>query len=171
MEKYFVVTQDSELNKEYWAYRKNKLKVQELVKTFMEKHNINGQFYSPTNSSLYIETTPENTAQFDEFLKNHNENGLRAFKKNSQITKDWLKTLEDNELEIIHRPTVAWYFDNIFGKVSSRLFDIDNVVYCSIQANVTEINCPVGMTEIKASEFFKIIETHEETNAEKTAPM
>ena len=53
------------------------------------------------------------------------------------------------------------YFNHICGKMNSRLFDIDNTIYCSFKQD-DDINTPEGMIEIKASKFWEIIENEKE---------
>jgi len=51
----------------------------------------------------------------------------------------------------------------VHGKFKTRLFDIDDVLYCSIECgNVNDIECPEGMERIKTSEFYKIVEDNSE---------
>lgn len=39
-----------------------------------------------------------------------------------------------------------------------RLFDLDNVIYCTFSSE-GDFNAPEGLTEIKASEFYSIMES------------
>ena len=85
--------------------------------------------------------------------KESNE-GLRFFKKNSAINKEWVKRAVN--LKNVHKPSPAW-LNNFMGKSSSRLFDCNGVLYCSFSAN--QIEMPVDtFTEIKGSEFYKVME-------------
>jgi len=52
------------------------------------------------------------------------------------------------------------YF-NVYGSTSSRLFAIGDKVYCSFKSEYNFTN-PEGFIELKASEFFKIVEDENE---------
>ena len=53
------------------------------------------------------------------------------------------------------------------GKFKTRLFDIDDVLYCSIECgSVDDIECPEGMKRIKTSEFYKIVEDNSEDKSD-----
>lgn len=162
MEKYFKVTEEASLNRDYWSYVKNAKEVNELVKAFMAKHHIETNYYAPTDEKLYIQPTDADEKKFDSVLSQPIENGLRAFKKNSAIGKDWVKSLNEKGLKVLHRPFVPMYFHGVYGHLRSRLFDINGTVYCSIEGEFSQLDTPKGFEEMKASEFFKIIEDSEE---------
>ncbi len=163
MEKFYVVTDESSLKKDYLDYKKNDEMVREHIKNFMIDNGILTKEYAPTDESLYIIPTKEDINTFDTVLCKADKNGLRQFKKGSKIGKAWIKSLKEKDLTILHKPFVAFYFDNCYGKHRTRLFDINGVVYTSM--NLTEYDeydfgTPQGMKEIKASEFYKIIENN-----------
>jgi len=158
MEKYFKVTKDSSLCNDYWSFVKNKKVINELVIEFIKKHHIETHSYGTSNDKFYIQPTNVDIQNFDSVLNKPIENGLRSFKKNSVIGKDWLKSLNEKGLTVKRKPMVPMYFDNIYGHFHSRLFDTDGIVYCSIEGEFSELDTPKGFEEMKASEFFKIVE-------------
>jgi hypothetical protein len=165
MEKYFIVTEESSLYGDFMAYKENLRMVNELVKKFMEKHGIETSYYSPTTEKLYIQPTENDIQKFDSVLAKPVEGGLRAFKKNSLIGKDWCNRLKEANLKVLHKPFVPFYFRRALGGYyQTRLFEIDGTVYCSINANYTHLEATKGMVEMKASEFFRIIEDYESRN-------
>lgn len=86
-------------------------------------------------------------------------NGLYKFKGNSKLAKAWKKLLADNNLEVQRKPRVPIYFNSYAHRMSSNLFSIEGKVYCSLElvdTNFEEV--PENMIEMKASEFYKIVE-------------
>ena len=81
--------------------------------------------------------------------------GLRFFKKNSFINKEWVKRAVG--LKNVRKPSPAWYNNYMMGHSSSRLFDYKGVVYCSFSADQIEMPSDT-FTEIKGSEFYKVME-------------
>jgi len=164
MEKYYIVTEESSLHHDYMSFLENGKKVNELVKAFMKKHQIETRFYAPSDEKLYIQPSEIDVQKFNSILTKPLENGLRAFKKNSTIGKDWINTLKENNIKVSHKPFVPMYFTGVYGHLRTRLFQIEGTVYCSIEGEFRHLDTPKGMEEIKASEFFKIIEDNEEKN-------
>lgn len=156
MEKYFIVTEGSRLRKEYFEYRKNLKIINEKVKLFTEKHGIEANGYCAYDDLFMISPTEKDSEKFRGVLANPYENGITPFKKSSKINKDWIKTLKENNLKVLHKPDL-WEYFYVRGSFSTRLFDVDKVVYASMRADM-DIKTPEGFTEIKASEFYKIIE-------------
>jgi hypothetical protein len=158
MEKFFIISNDTDLAKDYLEYKNNRKIVHEHVNSFMEKYEIKSQGYNAGNETFYIDPTKEDIEKYDKILGKEVDNGLRPFKKSSKIHKEWIKSLKDNDIKVKHKPHIAWYFkDFVGGRYSSKLFDIDGVVYCSFRWD-GNVDCPEGFIELKASEFWKIVE-------------
>lgn len=155
MEKFYIVTPESELYNEYNQYRKNMSDLNEIAKPLMIKYGIETTLYVPTEEYFYIQPTNNDKEKFSKHLKNPNDNNLYAFKKSSVIGKEWIQNLKLSGLKILTRPLVQFYFDVTRGRY--RLFHIENTIYVSYQSEYDFAN-PKGFEEIKASEFFKIIE-------------
>ena len=158
MENCFIVTEQSELHKDYYDYRENVKMVDNIVKGLMDKYNINTKWYYVDKFGFAIEPTEKDIELFDKMLKLPLENGVRFFKKNSKVHKDWLNLLKSNKFNVLHKPRVGSYFDNLYGKFQSRLFNVDEVLYCSVDTNMDDLECPDGMVRIKTSEFYKVVE-------------
>ena len=157
MEKYFTVTEESSLHKDWFAYKENREKVNELYKQFAEQVGIDSREYHLTDKVLYIVPTEKDTVNFSPFLCNPINDGLCKFKASSKIAKGWVKALKDAELKVIRRPMVILYLKSMGGgRFRNRLFDHNGVLYCSIDP--AGEGAPEGFNEIKASEFYKIIE-------------
>lgn len=162
MEKFYIVTEKSELNKDYFDWKENLKTVNNHVKKFSKENGIESKEYYATDEMFYIVPTENDSKTFNNsFLKQEFDDGLKAFKKNSIIRKAWVKSLKEKNIKILHKSYADVYFEHCYGKFTTRLFDVDSVVYLSIN-NEYELETPEGMTEIKASEFYKIVEDHNE---------
>lgn len=159
MEKYFIVTNKSDLFDEYINYKENLKQMREIAIKFLEDNNIEANEYSYSSHIFYIVPTEKDKEKFRTVLGKTVDNGTRPFKKNSKIGKAWVNILEENNIEPLHKPIVGWYFKNHGGKMRSMLFDIDEIVYCSYQVE-GDIDTPKGFIEMKASEFWKIVEDY-----------
>ncbi len=144
MEKYFIVTKKSSLYSDYFTWKENRKQVAKHVEKFMIEHGIISREYYASQRLLYIVPTQEDLEKFNKVLSKDTGNGLRPFKQNSKIGKAWIQSVEESGLKILPKPTPLLYFENIYGKYKTRLFDINGTVYCSIDPFYDE-KCPVGM--------------------------
>nr|DAT54043.1 MAG TPA: hypothetical protein [Caudoviricetes sp.] len=166
MEKFYEVTDESKIKEEYLLYKENSEKIREVYKKFKKRHGIEASSYYPTTSNLYIIPTENDIKNFGNQLTKKDEGeGLRRFRANSRINKAWVRILEKLSLEVLHKPLLGFYF-NIVGRHRTRIFSVDDKVYCSLQSE-HEFKTPKGLEEIKASEFFKIIEDYNESLKEE----
>lgn len=156
MEKFYIVTEESNLNKEYWKYKNNVKEVNEYVKKFMEQEGIKANEYYASTEKLYIVPTEDDLRTFNRKLNKELEGGLRQFKLNSSIAKRWVEFVNDNNIKILYKPFVRTYF-NAYGRSKSRLFNIGDTVYCTYETEFN-FNNPKGFKEIKASEFYSAVE-------------
>lgn len=162
MEKFFIVTNESSLNKAYFDWKENLSVVNKIVKQFCQENNIESTGYYAREDMFYIAPTKKDNENFNKFfLKQEFSDGLRAFKKNSVIGKAWKQLIKNKGIKIHEKPCCIFYFDNLYGHYSERLFDIHGIVYLHINSQI-DIDNPKGMMEIKASEFYKVIEAYEE---------
>lgn len=160
MTRYFQVSKANSLYRDFIAYQSNAKAVRELVKDFIATYAIESSAYWATDEALYIVPTVKDVSSHGSVLCSPIEEGLRKFKVNSRIGKAWVKALEDQRLKILRKPIVSFYFRPFSsGRTRSHLFSVDELVYCSLDP--CEGDPPVGMIEMKASEFFKIIEDAE----------
>lgn len=160
MEKFFIVKEGLKLNRDYWEYREGLKAVEEYVDKFMKSHDIEANAYYTSTEKLYIVPEGNDLEKFDKKLGKQEENGLRAFKANSSIGKEWKIYVKENEIKFVHKPFVGIYFSG-FGRSKSRLFHIDKILYCTYECDY-DFNTPNGFNEIKASEYYKAVEDHNE---------
>lgn len=155
MEKFYIVNEGSSLYDEYWAWRNSLEPNKKIVDGFFKEFGIEADLYCSSPTVLGIVPTDNDRAKFSKQLcTKESSEGLRFFKKNSAINKELVKRAV--ELKNIHKPSPAW-LNKYMGRSSSRLFDHNGIVYCSISAN--QIGVPSDVfTEIKGSEFYKIME-------------
>lgn len=162
MEKFFIVTEQSELHRDYFDWKNNLEEIRLLICEFFDRNDIETTQYGFHGDNLCIVPTENDLVKFNNVLSNEVMEQLRPFKGNSKIQKAWVKTLEENNLERKRKPYVPMYFPlHGGGRISSRLFDIDDIVYCSF-SNSWDIKTPEGMIEIKASKFWETVEDAEE---------
>lgn len=157
MEKYYEVTEAHNLHGDYFRWIENSNVTNEIVKEFMAAHEIEARKYYAANDALYIVATDKDKENFKSSLTKNHSNGLYKLKGNSKINKQWLKLLKSKNHKILQRPNVIFYMPlSQGGRFSSRLFDQDGRLYCSFDP--APETTPEGFIEMKASEFFKIIE-------------
>lgn len=161
MERYFIVTEQSRLHKSWFAYKENREQLRKFVKDFKVANGIEADGYYADNHNFYIVPTEQDKATFGSALCSPVNDGLRKFKKSTKIGKAWLKALEDADFKIIGKPMVILYFKGLQGRHRSRIFDQDGVLYCSLDP--AEGDTPEGFVEMKASEFFKVVEDQRES--------
>ncbi|MNP18938.1 hypothetical protein D3C76_1114440 [compost metagenome] len=159
MERYFIVTEENRLHKDWFDYKENSTRVCEIFKDFKQTVGIEAHGYYVSDDSIYIVPTENDLQAFKSILGAPNNEGLRKFRASSKISKAWVQMLKDAGLKVLRKPMVLLYFRSFGGRYRSRLFDKNGVVYCSIDPAGDET--PKGFIEMKASEFYKIIEDAE----------
>jgi hypothetical protein len=153
MEKYYVVPKETDLHTKYFAYKENLKTVNEDVKDFMLSHGIKSTEYWCSSTQFAIVPTEEDIKSFSRHLRQgKDKNGLRLFRKDSFITKEWT----EKNIKVLDKPHTMFSFSGN-GRSSSRLFDINGILYCSRESEY-DFECLEQFHEIKASEFFKVIE-------------
>jgi len=165
MENYYEVTKESPLYQEYMDYLVSDRTMREISHEFLTNNNIDTKEYASTKDTFYIVPTEKDIENFDKILCKELENGLRAFKVKSKIGKAWKEILKDKGVQPLHKPMLILYF-NVYGSTASRLFSIDDKVYCSFKSEYNFTN-PEGFIELKASEFYKIVEDENERRKTK----
>lgn len=159
MEKFFTIKKDSDFYKAYVQYQKDVKENAAAFKKFSEEHGIEAKEYLPSRECVMIIPTENDLKKFNGmFTAKELGSGLRQFKKNCKITKDWVEIAKT-----IPRPDKPNYFVygmRFNGRCSTRCFMIGDVLYGSVDCK-PEPKLLDFMEEIKASEFFKAIEDEE----------
>lgn len=165
-EKFYIVTEKSPLFKEYFDWKQNVHDVNEFVKEFMQKHGIESCEYSAACERFYIVPAESDRIKFlSQFTANELPGGLYAFKKNSSIGKAWTSELRAHNLSVKCRPFVPFHIKHSCGRSSSRIFDVNEILYMSF-AGDGEFEAEEGIREIPGSEFYKVIEDCQKQGAE-----
>ncbi|MNR93664.1 hypothetical protein D3C72_247220 [compost metagenome] len=159
MEKFFIVTEESSLYKDWFEYKENRSRVREMVKEFTQTHEIESDGYFVTTDDIYIVPTAKDKETFGSVLCSPISDGLQKFKGNSKVGKAWAKIIKEAGIKVEQKPRLIFYIRSQGGRYRSRLFDYNEAVYCSIDP--APADNPHGFIEIKASDFFKIIEESE----------
>lgn len=168
MEKFYIAEEGSKLREDYLKHRKDMKKLFEVKGDFFKEFNIKATEFGLSTQSLSIVATDEDKENFKDQLCKP-KNGVHRFRANSKINKAWVATLELHDIKNTRKPRVPFYFDRCYGgRMSSKLFQIDGVVYCSFNAG-WEFKPIDKLTEIKASEFFKVIEDQEKNESKQSA--
>lgn len=156
MEKFFIVKQNSQLYKDYFSYLGDRKKIGAAFNELREEFGIETHDFYPYKESLVIVPTKNDSEKFKNLIK---KTSFGEFKKNSEPHKAWVDKVKD--IEHINSPRLLYYFPLLGKRWSERLFEHDGKVYCSIETNV-DFEMPDFVTEIKGSEFYKVIEECEE---------
>lgn len=155
MERYFIVTDELliEQLKEYEIMRK---KVDETFKAFKEEVGIETCQYYQHTDRLAIVPTAQDSVKFSQMLK---VDGV-TFKKNSSLSKMWVKICKEKELKTPRKP--VWELESLIDgnvyRFRSRLFSFKDKVYGSFESDEDFTLPSEHFIELKASEFYKIVE-------------
>lgn len=154
MEKFFIVTDKCKYKKDYLDYQKNITDVNEVVKEFFNENNIETSKYYLDNNKLYIIPTDKDTENYGSVLNKPVQQGLRAFKKTSKISKMFYENINNKGLKILNRPSLWMYMNGFYGSFSTVTSLVGDTMYLKIDTEYgNEIN-ETGMNEIKASEYY-----------------
>ena len=156
MEKYMEIRKDCQLYKDYFEWVGNWDAIKSLFNGIKEKYGIETtEFYAIKNSFKIVPTENDNK-KFGAILK---KTSYGEFKKNTEISKEWVAGV--NKIGRIEKPELFYYFDLLGHRWRERLFHIGEKLYCSIESD-GDVSVPKFALEMKASEFYKIIEESEE---------
>ena len=156
MEKYMVILKDCPLYRDYFAWKNDEPKVGELFKKIKELYGIESNEVYISRNFFKIVPTQNDMEKFSSMMK---KTSYGEFKKNSEVSKYWMNGIKS--IENIKKPTLYYYFDLLGNKWEEMIFDVEGKLYCSIKSD-RDVITPYFATEIKASEFYKIIEESEE---------
>ncbi len=157
MNKYFEIKPGCTLYQDYFAYKEDWSKVVKAFEKVCERFGIESRSLHINKDKFWIEPTEADSEKFSGMMKKTN---FGEFKKNSEPNKMWCDLVKD--IDHFKKPKLIFYF-NLLGHRwwKERLFHIGEKLYCSIKSD-EEVLTPNFAIEMKASEFFKIIEDHEE---------
>lgn len=164
MEKFFIIGKDSQLYNLYFEYIKDLETNRKIYDDFCKQYGIEAGSYIPGKDYLVIIPSEKDKDRFmNDFTQEYWDGGGRQFKKRSQIGKAWTGVMSDIKAP---RKPGYFYIINLVGRYSERIFHIGDILYGSLKAECT-YQLHECMKEIKASEFYKIIEDHNESIKQK----
>lgn len=155
MNKYFEIKTDCVLYKDYFAHEEDEPKIVSAFKAVCEKFGIETKEFYMRKNIFWIVPTANDREKFSGIMKKSN---YGEFKKNSEVSKMWLDLVKD--IEHFEKPKLFYYFDLLGHRWKERLFHIGEKLYCSIESD-GEVSTPKFATEMKASDFYKVIEDNE----------
>lgn len=160
MDKYFEIEKGCKLYDDYFKWNEDTKKIRKVYNKFSSTYKIEAELFLPTKNMLFIIPTERDKDSFKtEFTKNYGENGLRQFKCNSEIGKAWKRMVAD--IPIPRKPHYLQYGFTLYGQYTERLFNVKEKLYGSICTQSNAFKLEDWMKEMKASDFFKIIESEE----------
>lgn len=156
VEKYMIIKPGCNLYNDYFAWKEDEEKVCDIFGRIKKKYGIEATKFYPIKTDFRISTTYGDFDKFDKLLK---KTDRCCFKRNTDISKEWRAAVAD--IDHMERPRLFYYFDLLGKRWVERLFDVDTVLYCSIETD-SDFETPDFAEEMKASDFYKIIEDLEE---------
>lgn len=155
MERFFIV-KNEDLIKQVKEFESMRIKINDAFKEFAKKHDIETTQYYQCTDQLRISPTSNDIEKFKEQLKVDR----KTFKMKSAMNKEWVELCKVNGLKTPYKP--AWELAELispkFYKFSSRIFSLGDKVYGSFEADSPFELPEEHFVELKASEFYKIIE-------------
>ena len=164
MERYFII-KDKGLIKLYHEYKFMIAKLNSAFCEFCKKHDIEAKQYYMSATNLHIVATENDVKKFSSQIRK-NTDGL--FRRNSELAKEWVLLCKENEIETPHKP--VWQMSSLINAKSglfenrfhSRMFEINGILYGSYGIDRDwELTNTEAFQELKASEFWKIVEDAE----------
>lgn len=159
MERFFIV-KNEDLIKQVKEFESMRIKINDAFKEFSEKHDIETNRYYQRTDLLRISPTENDIEKFRNQLKVDNE----TFKVKSAMNKEWVELCKANGLTTPERP--SWELMRLVGtslwRFRSRLFSLNDKVYGSLEIDGSFELPKEDFVELKASEFYKIIEEAEQ---------
>lgn len=155
MERFFIV-KNEDLIKQVKDFESMRIKINDAFREFAKKHDIETTQYYLCTDQLKISPTLNDIEKFKGQLKVDRT----TFKIKSAMNKEWVEICKVNGLITPERP--SWELMRLVGagfwRFSSRLFSLNDKVYGSLEME-TPFKLPEEhFIELKASEFYKIIE-------------
>lgn len=149
---YMTVKPDSELYQDYFQWLESGKAAYAAFLDIAEQFGIETTriYFRPRFSIVPTETDK------NKFVKDMLKDG-ETFKKNSKQNKAWERATQGLQLQGKPNPIVYTQYDFI-GTYRYRLFHVGDVLYCSIVSDDKEISLPAFGNEMKASEFYQVVE-------------
>lgn len=155
MERFFIVKNEN-LIKQVKDFESMRIKLKDTFGEFKKKHGIETSRFYQWAAQLRIIPTENDIEKFRSQLKADNE----TFKVKSAMNKEWVELCKANEVTTPEDP--SWELMLLtgisFGRFKWRLFTLNDKVYGSLEMDDSFELPKEDFEELKASEFYKIIE-------------
>lgn len=153
MEKFYKVSPDSPVYDEYFEHKEFAAAMCIVYTMFAKEHGIETTRFIPDADRLVIDPTAADKKKFKDQIR---QQPPGQFKKKSETGKAWVALCKKKGLVTKRQPFMPFVF-NVFGRSYHRLFDLDGTLYCTFESQ-SRFDNPPHFNEIKASEFYKIME-------------
>lgn len=168
---HFIINNDSKMGQRYWKFKENQKKFFEFTKRFLDDNGLETKEYGIW-PYLTIVPTEKDIEKYGKQMKTPVKAGSMVhFRKNCKLQKLWREGLKENSIDtdLIDRRDVILPYTPWRGGFTWNLFDIDGVIYFLYQSNLKDDDLKdfpePDFKEIKASEYYKVIEEHEAKKA------
>lgn len=155
MERFFIV-KNEDLIKQVKDFESMRIKLKDTFGKFKKKHGIETSRFYQCATLLRIIPTENDIEKFRSQLKADNE----TFKVKSVMNKEWVEFCKANGVTTPDNP--SWELMLLVGislaKFKWRLFTLNDKVYGSLEMDDSFELPKEDFEELKASEFYKIIE-------------
>ena len=152
MNKYFEVHSDSKLYQDYFAHKKALEEIINVYHRIKKEYGIESDEIYMQKSTLKVIPTEKDLEKFANQMKK-SESG--CFKKTSEVGRAWIESVKS--IENFQEPKLLFYFPLLGHHWKEQVFDIEERLYVAIESDGM-ISVPEFVTEIPASEFYKILE-------------
>lgn len=160
MKKYFVI-KDENYIKEYEKYEKDYQSLGECFNILKAEFELETDIFYHSIKRLMLKLT---SSDFKRFKTDVLKDDDRKFKSNSAINKRWMELMKQYEITHPEKPDLAYTYikRSIGGGYSWNVVKIDNVLYGFFDNNRGDITLIGTLEEIKASEYYKVLEEEDE---------
>lgn len=158
-ERFYRIKKESKTHKKLANAKKQKKKMREFMKNFLQANGFETDRYYVNNSRLMLDLTEHDSDKFkDQIMKDG-----KTFKKNSALNRSYLEEVKKNDIDVsATRGLDLWDYECfICNGARYRQFEDEETgtFYLSIAPETDEpFNITNDAEEIKGSEFFVVLE-------------
>ena len=152
---YMTVSPDCALYRDFFAWVEDCKKIIDVYERMQKKYGIETNNFYPYKDRFAIIPTAADKEKFKSFFL---KDGT-SFRKGCEMSKVWASEVKD--IKFMRKPHPGFYWSEFVGSASSRLFAVGNILYCSMKTEYEFRYAPTWGNEIKASEFYKVMEEQE----------
>lgn len=163
-ERFFIINSEN-LIELYKRYLDDIKRMDECFREFAEEHGIETTKYYQSTCNLHIIPTDNDLQKFSSQIRKNTDGN---FKNNSKIGKEWIATCKEKDLHTPYKPVYDMARALVFEpRFRSRMFMLNGVLYGSYAIDWDWELSSDDFQELKASEFWKIVEEAKEFGGNK----